>query len=141
MNKLLNAVKYLVLLVVGGIIYYTIETLFRGYSHWSMFVVGGLCLIGCGLINELFSWETPFWLQCIVSSLIITTLEFIAGCIVNLWLGWGVWDYSTMPFNLLGQICLPFSLIWVFLGGLAVVLDDWLRHWLFKEEKPHYRFF
>lgn len=141
MNKLLNAVKFLVLLVVGGIIYYTIETLFRGYSHWSMFVVGGLCLIGCGLINELFSWETPFWLQCIISSLIITTLEFIAGCIVNLWLGWEVWDYSTMPLNLLGQICLPFSLIWVVLGGLAVVLDDWLRYWLFKEEKPHYRFF
>lgn len=46
-----------------------------------------------------------------------------------------------MPFNLWGQICLPFSVLWVFLAGIAVVLDDWLRYWLFREERPHYVIF
>ena len=26
-------------------------------------------------------------------------------------------------------------------GVIAIVVDDWLRYWIFKEEKPHYRLF
>jgi len=32
--------------------------------------------------------------------------------LVNMRLGWGVWDYSEMPGNVLGQICPTFSAIW-----------------------------
>lgn len=52
---------------------------------------------------------------------------------------WNVWDYSNMPFNLLGQICLPFTVIWFFLSAVAVVLDDWIRHILWGEDIPHYK--
>lgn len=76
-----------------------------------------------------------------IGSLLITVLELVCGCIVNLWLGWHVWDYSNMPFNLLGQICLPFTAIWFFLSAVAVVLDDWIRHILWKEKMPHYKLF
>lgn len=54
------------------------------------------------------------------------------------WLGLGIWDYSNMPFNILGQICLPFSLLWVVLSACAIVIDDYERYWFFGEEKPYY---
>lgn len=140
MKVLQNIFKYFNLFLIGGGVYYMIELFYRGYSHWTMFILGGICFIIIGAINEIFSWDTPFWKQCLIGGSVITTLEFITGCIVNLWLKWNVWDYSNTPLNILGQICLPFFLIWVLLSGVAIVLDDWLRYWLFKEEKPHYKF-
>ena len=65
--------------------------------------------------------------------------EFAAGCVLNLWLGLGVWDYTDMPFNLMGQICLPFSAVWIVVSAAAILLDDWLRWRLYGEDKPHYR--
>ena len=41
--------------------------------------------------------------------------------------------------HLLGQICLPFSLLWVALSVLCIFVDDALRWRLFHEEKPRYR--
>nr|DAH99108.1 MAG TPA: Putative ABC-transporter type IV [Caudoviricetes sp.] len=105
-----------------------------------MFLVGGLSfwLIGC--INEYIEWDMLIWKQMAIGALIITCLEFITGFIVNIILGWHVWDYSNMPLNILGQICLPFCAIWYFLSLIGIVLDDYIRYWLFKEEKPKYRF-
>lgn len=77
--------------------------------------------------------------QMVLSSLLITALEFITGCIVNLWLGWKVWDYSRLPYNFKGQICLIFSVAWFFLSLAAILLDDYLRYKLFDEEKPYYK--
>ena len=51
-------------------------------------------------------------IKCFVCAALVTAAEFICGCIVNLWLGWDVWDYSDRRFNLLGQICPLFSLFW-----------------------------
>ena len=107
MKKALSlCLKYLSLFTVMGSIYYLIEIIWRGYSHVSMFILAGVCGICIGLINEILSMDTPIWLQAIIGSCIVTTGEFISGCILNLWLGLGIWDYSNMPFNLLGQICL-----------------------------------
>lgn len=140
MKVLKNLIKSFVLLMIGGFIYVMIEILFRGYSHWSMFLAGGLSFVLIGLINEVFDWKTSFVLQCIIGGLIITIIEFIVGCIVNIKLGWHVWDYSNQPLNLWGQICLGFSLIWTaIISPIAIVLDDFLRWKLFNEEKPHYR--
>ena len=55
-------------------------------------------------------------------------------------LGLNIWDYSNMPLNLWGQICLPFSCLWFFLSAVAIILDDELRYNIFGEEKPHYYF-
>ncbi len=93
-----------------------------------------------GLINEVLSWETPFVIQCLIGGAIITAVEFITGCIINLWLKWDVWDYSNLPFNILGQICLPFFFIWVFLSAPAILFDDCIRYKL-GEEKPRYKLF
>lgn len=130
--------KEMILGLVGGVIYIGIELLWRGYSHWTMFVLGGLCFVCLGRINEVIPWNMPLWQQALIGTAIITGLEFITGCIVNLWLGWNVWDYSNVRFNLLGQICLPYAIFWFPLSAAGIILDDWLRYFLFKEEKPHY---
>ena len=136
----MRKLKPLILFLIGGFIYVLIELAYRGYSHWSMMLLGGLCFLLIGAINEYIPWDMSFFKQCIIGSFIVTTLEFIVGCIVNLLLGWNVWDYSSVPFNILGQICLPFSIIWIFISAIAIILDDYLRYWLFGEEKPHYTF-
>ena len=132
--------KYAVLLCVGGTAYCCIETLWRGHTHWTMFIVGGLSFIFCGAINELFDWDMHIWKQMLICACGITAIEFVAGVVINLVFHLHVWDYSHMPFNVLGQICLTFSIIWFFLSFIAILLDDWIRYLFFGEEKPHYRF-
>ena len=134
-------IKYVVLFVTGGLVYMSLEILWRGYTHWTMGVLGGICFICLGLINELLSWETPLVLQMLIGGTIITILEFITGCIVNIWLGWNVWDYSNLPLNLLGQICLPFSILWYFVSAIGIIIDDYIRYIYFDEERPRYKLF
>lgn len=134
-----SVIKMLILFLTGGLIYFALEMLFRGRSHWTMIVVGGICFLICGGINEIFTWEMPLIWQGIISALIITIIELIAGCIINIQMNLNVWDYSDLPFNLYGQICLLFSLLWGLLGMVAVVVDDYLRYYFWKEKKPYYK--
>lgn len=133
-----KALKYLFLFFFGGIVYILIELLWRGYSHWSMGVLGGMCFILLGLINERYTWDIPLWIQMLLGSFIITLLEFIAGCILNLHFHLNIWDYYDMPFNILGQICLPYMILWFFLSPICIVADDYIRYIFFDEEKPTY---
>lgn len=133
-----ETLKHVALVLIGGCIYYAIEILWRGYSHWSMFLLGGICFLFLGMINEVIPWEMELWKQAVIGTVMITFLEFAVGCVVNLWLGWNVWDYSNVRFNILGQICLPYAILWFPLSAVGIILDDWLRYFLFKEEKPHY---
>lgn len=135
----MKAIRPLILFVIGGLLYLLIELVFRGHTHWTMFFVGGLCFVLVGAINEVIPWDTPLVIQCVIGGVIITAVEFVSGCIINLWLGWAVWDYRDMPFNLLGQICLPFSLLWVLISAIAIVVDDYIRYYLFGEVKPRYK--
>lgn len=57
------------------------------------------------------------------------------------WFGWNVWDYNNMPLNLLGQICLPFTVLWFFLSAVGIILDDYIRHLLWNEAIPKYKLF
>lgn len=133
--------KIFILFLIGGFIYVAIELGFRGHSHWTMFLLGGLCFILIGGLNNYIPWEMSIIKQGVIGALIVTSLEFIFGLVLNLYLNLGIWDYSNMPFNILGQICLPFSIAWFFLSLVAIFVDDWLRYILFKEEKPHYHLF
>lgn len=131
--------KLLILFLIGGFIYVGIELGYRGYSHWSMFLLGGICFVVIGGINNYIDYDMPILLQSIIGSIIITFLEFICGYILNIKLGWNIWDYSQMPFNVMGQICLPFSILWMGVGMLAIFIDDYFRYKLFDEPVPHYR--
>lgn len=138
MKTLKTVLKVAVLLIIGGLIYCGVEIAWRGHTHWTMGVVGGICFVLIGGINEWFPWTMPLYRQGLIGSGIVTAAELVAGLILNVWLGLGIWDYSTMPLNFMGQICLPFCLLWILLSVVAVVLDDWLRYWIFGEERPHY---
>lgn len=134
-----HLVKYLILLVVGGAAYYGIEIVARGFSHWTMFFVGGICFVLVGIINEVTP-KIPLLQQMILSAAIITAIEFVSGCILNIWLGLNIWDYSDEVGNVLGQICPSHTLYWFLLSLVGIVLDDYIRHYFFGEEKPSYRF-
>ena len=137
--QLKQILKLCILALIGGITYVLIELAWRGYSHISMFILGALCFVLLGGINEFLPWELGFAWQMLIGAGIVTILELIVGIVVNVWLGLEVWDYSNLPFNFMGQICLPFSFAWTLLSGVAIVVDDYLRYWLFGEEKPHYK--
>lgn len=142
MKRLLKHIfKALVLIAIGGMIYTSIELLWRGRTHISMFFLGGVCFYLIGLLNEVATWEDPLALQCLCGSVLITVLELITGFYVNVYLGLNVWDYSNLPFNFEGQICLFFSICWYFLSLVAIIFDDYLRYFIFKEERPHYKIF
>lgn len=100
--------------VIGAVGYTILEVLFRGYTHWSMTITGGVCFVFLYQMNARDE-KAPLWQKGLKGALIITSIEFMVGCIVNLWLGWNVWDYSGYSFNFLGQVCLAFTLLWFIL--------------------------
>lgn len=130
--------KYITLFFVMGFIYCSIEIIWRGHTHWTMLVLGGICGVSCGELNEHIEWEISLQKQVFMGTVIVTCFEFVFGCILNLWLGLDIWDYSSLPFNLLGQICIPFMFLWSILVMIAIMLDDWIRYLFFNEERPTY---
>lgn len=132
--------KYLTLFLVGGAFYYALEVLFRGYSFLAMAGCGGLCFIICGVLNEKDRCM-PLVLQMAIAAFGITAIEFVFGLVLNVRLDLGMWDYSNMPGNILGQICPQFMVLWFFLSAVGIILDDVIRWRFFGEEKPHYHLF
>lgn len=108
----------------GGAVYTAAELLWRGHSHWTMTLTGGACALLIHLANRRMQ-ERSFLLRCCAGCGIITAMEFSVGCVVNLALGWNVWDYSDMRFNLLGQICLLYCVMWFFMSIPALALSTW----------------
>lgn len=125
--------------LIGGVIYLIIELLWRGRTHWTMGVVGGLCFILLGMNQKLFTTNTPLLLQAMIGTLFVTAVELLSGIILNIWLGLDIWDYSMLPFNILGQISLQYILLWLPLSLFAIIVYNWLRHWLYNEELPRYK--
>lgn len=131
MKKLL---LHIPIAVIGGLAYIGIEILWRGHTHWSMGVLGGVCFVLIGLQDEMQK-HPPLWFQMLQGAAMVTGLEFLTGMIVNVWLGWNVWDYSDIPGNLMGQVCPQFSVAWFFLSAAAIKLENalhrlaaWLTH-------------
>lgn len=141
MKKLLKMIlKYSVLFSYGGMIYVCIELLFRGRSDVSMLFCGAISFICIGLLNQIIPWKMPLYMQSLISGfLIVTPLEYIFGIIFNQ--NYQIWDYRNQFCNVNGHICLLFSVLWCLLSVVGIVLDDYLRYWLFNEDKPHYRLF
>lgn len=133
--------KLFILFCIGGVVYMLMEIGWRGYTHWSMGIVGGLCFIAIGGLNDYLDENMSVWYQGAAGALTVTFFEFCSGVLVNLVLKWDVWDYSHMPFNFMGQICLPFSIAWFFVSLFGIVLDDKLRNLLFDEPMPKYKIF
>lgn len=131
---LTEMLKPLTVFIVGGFAYGLIEVLSRGYTHISMGVLGGAAMC---LIHKLNSGQRSVpkvAVRTLLSAAFITVLELITGELLNVRLGMHIWDYSSMPLNLDGQICVLFSVIWFGLSAAGTVLDDIVRAAIFGEQ-------
>ena len=118
-------IEYLAVFISGGCAYGLIEIVYRGFTHWSMLTTGGICFLFLYIIC--IKSQEPIWKKWIMGGAVITTVEFVAGGIFNILLGWDVWSYSNMNFNFMGQICLGFSLLWFLLCIPAMWLCQNIR--------------
>ena len=126
-----EACKWVSLFLAGGACYACIELAYRGRTHWTMFVLGGLLFVLIGWLGR--RGGMPLIAQAALGAAAVTLSELAAGVVLNLWLELDIWDYSGLPCNILGQICLPYTLLWVLLSGAAVLLDRWLRRRMWGE--------
>ena len=103
-----------------------------------MYVLGGICFVFFYIQGESMGWQEPVWKQTLRCTVFVTAGEFITGIIVNKWLHYSVWDYSQMPLQVFGQICVPFMIIFSGLSVLGIFLSGYLAFYLYKEVKPSY---
>ena len=101
-------VKNPLLFCAGGTVYMLLEILWRGWSHGSMFLAGGTCFL---LLGKIGAMRLHTVVKGLLGAGVITGVELLAGLIFNR--RYQVWDYRSMPFSFLGQICLPFTLLWI----------------------------
>lgn len=130
--------KVLVLWFLLGSAYFVIEGIWHipsgGYANIIMLPIGGLCGICIGAINQIPKfYNMKILYQSIISTIIILGVEFLSGCILNIWLGLGIWDYTDLPLNILGQVCPLYGILWFLLSPLAIWLEDYLRYKLWDE--------
>ena len=106
--------------LLGGSAYVGLELLWRGRSHGSMFAAGGTCFL---LLGELGKRERiPLAVKALAGAAAITAVELITGLLVNR--DHRVWDYRRMPANFKGQICLPYSLLWIPVSVAGLLLHQ-----------------
>jgi len=126
-----NILLTLFLFVAGGTLYYLIELSWRGWSHPTMGVLGGLCFYLIYHVNRIFCRRSLLF-RSVVSAVIITALELLAGCILNVLMDMSIWDYSSKPLNFLGQICFSMSVLWFLLSVVACILSTIVRKYVFE---------
>ncbi|NLB80074.1 MAG: hypothetical protein GX800_00320 [Clostridiaceae bacterium] len=114
--KTSKKIKEIILIYfIGATGYALLEILWRGYTHWTMAVTGGLCFLIIYKADTKLA-NRNIITKCTIYALIVTCAELIVGTVVNLRLKWNVWDYSSLPYNYLGQICIVYSALWFALG-------------------------
>lgn len=134
--------KCVFMFVFGFMAYITIECLFRGYSFSAMGLCGGIVFVLLDKINDKISWDIDILVQGMMGSVLITFLEFIIGEMSLRGLIQPMWNYTNLPLNYKGIICLPFSLIWIVLSIVAIVVADWLNYYIFNDDViPYYNLF
>jgi uncharacterized membrane protein len=131
----MKVLKFLPIFAIGGVGYGIIEILWRGYTHWTMLIAGGLCFSLLYIIENRF--HVPRWQKWIMGGAVITAVEFVSGGIINILLGWNVWSYDNMGLNLMGQICPVYSMLWTILSVPVMGLCGGLEKGVFGRGKTH----
>lgn len=144
-NRIGEWVLSVLLWVWTGTLYFFIEVAWKT-AHgrpdaisWTMLLLAIFLAVPLERCGAEVSWDMPLVAQAAVCTGAITAAEFCAGCVLNLWLGLGVWDYSHMAGNVLGQICPQFIAAWLVLSAFAIVMLDWMRYCVEGGERPHYK--
>lgn len=139
-----KAVLSLLLWTWTGTTYFFAEVVFktlRGRPEtisWTMLALAILLAIPLERFGAELPWDCPLWLQALICGTAIVAAELAAGLVLNICLGMAVWDYSSLPGNLWGQICPQFWTLWCLLSLPMIVILDWLRYAVEGGETPHY---
>ena len=131
MNKK-DILFYMLLFGLGAFGYGLVEILWRGFTHPSMALAGGIGFCFLAVIEKKLK-PLRFLYRCITGGLLILSIEFVFGIIFNLWLGEAVWDYSMVPINFRGQICLLYAVLWCFLSVPFLFFSELIRMAVYKE--------
>ncbi len=121
-NKLKDFHEYVFMYSAGSVLYAGTEVAFRGFTHWTMVITGGICAALIHFENKKLR-SKKLYLRCLAGCATITAAEYSVGCIVNRLLHWNVWDYSGRFLNLHGQICPLFTFFWFLLSVPAIGLS------------------
>lgn len=144
MTRYRKAVLSVLLWFFGGTVYFLLEVAFKlltGHPErisWTMLAVAVLLCIPVERCGAELPWVCPLWLQALACAGLVTAVELAAGLLLNVALRLNVWDYSGIPLNLWGQICLPFSGVWFVLCFVFIPVFDWLRYAVEGGQRPHY---
>lgn len=144
MSRFGHRVLSMLLWTWGGTVYYLLEVAYKSLTghperiSWTMLALAILLCIPVERCGAELPWEYPLWLQALACAGLVTAVEFVAGLVLNVWLGLGIWDYSHLPFNFIGQICLQFFFVWWGLCFVFIPVFDWMRWAVEGGERPHY---
>ena len=127
-----NIYKMLLLLFIGSFAGVVIETIYcviqNGYIESRQGLVWGPfnLLYGVGavaLTAALYKYRNRSSIISFLGGMIVgSVLEYLCSFFQELLIGSVSWDYSKMPFNIDGRICLLYSVFW---GVLGVI---WIKH-------------
>ena len=91
-----------------------------------MFAAGGLCFL---LLGKIRGTRLPAALKPLAGAASITGVELLTGLLVNR--DHHVWDYQAVPGNFRGQVCLPFSLLWIPVSWLGMEIYGFAKRYIF----------
>lgn len=135
-------IKNIILFYFGMTTYMFIEQLYRNYTFLIMGICGGLAVVLLDKLNNYISWDMDILIQGCIGSALITLMEFIIGNLYIIGVLPKMWDYSNTFMNYKGIICLPFSLLWILLSIIAIIVADSINYYLFNElPVPYYKLF
>lgn len=138
-----QVVKTVVLFILGYCLYVAIEVTYRGYSFPIMGCCGGLAILLLDQINNRISWDIDILVQGLIGSVLVSFMELVIGELaLHTDLVPVMWDYSNIIWNFDGVVCLPFSLVWMGLSIVAVIVADAYNYYVFGDmPTPYYKCF
>ena len=139
-NGIKRLLEYILMLCFAGYLYVCLEILFRGFSDVSMLFAASICAIPMIALNNVYSFELDYFVQVMLCGVFCTCVEYMIGrYLVNQ--QYQLWDYREMPFNVHGQVCLVFSLVWIVISAVMIPIFDYIDYYVFDGDKPYYRLF
>ena len=103
--------------LLGALGYPLLELAYRRRTHWTMAIAGGASAL---LIDSIRKRKGSLLRKMLLCGAGITGIEYLCGILWNR--KYTIWDYRSMPFNLSGQICAPYTLLWCGLSGITICL-------------------
>lgn len=98
--------------LLGALGYPLLEILWRGRSHYSMALAGG---IACVRIKKRAQKKGSLLYKAFLCALDITAVEYMTGLVFNR--RHHVWDYRRSPGHIAGQICPLYTFLWFLLSA------------------------